>query len=82
MKRYVDSLKQVSDRARLLGQAEVFYGDYTELFKDLDKYQAVTAEDVQKVVAKYLVPKRSNITIMARKNKKSAACNFVRGEQC
>lgn len=82
MKRFVDSLKEVSARARLLGHAEVFYNDYRVLFRDLEKYQAVTAEQVRSAAGKYLTPKRSSTTIMSRKQKKAVACNATGGHAC
>lgn len=64
----VQSLKTISGRARLLAQMEVLYSDYNLLFKELEKYKAVTVEDVQKVAKKYLSgPKRSIVQILPKK---------------
>lgn len=71
MKRFVDSLSRVTDRARLLGTAEVYYGDYSKIFRDLEKYQKVTAQEVQKVAERFLKPQRSNTVIMAKKSASS-----------
>jgi zinc protease len=69
MKRFVDSLSRVTDRARLLGTAEVYYGDYRKIFRDLENYQKVTAQEVQKVAERFLRLQRSNTVIMAKKSK-------------
>lgn len=42
------------DRAVELGQYETFYGDARLLTRQLDRYLAVTASDIQRAVAKYL----------------------------
>lgn len=68
MKDYVDSLKTVSGKARALAVNEVTFGDYQELFKDLDRYNQVTAEQIKDVAERYLQPQqRSVIRIKPKK---------------
>jgi zinc protease len=51
---YVRGLKTVSGKANQLGYYETVYGDYAEMFREVDRWEAVTAADVQRVAAKYL----------------------------
>ena len=62
------SLKTISGRARMLAEMEVLYSDYSLVFKELERYEAVTVEDVKKVAKKYLTgPKRSIVQILPKK---------------
>ena len=67
MKGYVDSLGTISGKARGLAINEIFFGDYEELFKDLDKFQSVTREEVKSAAEKYLQPSaRSVIKVLPK----------------
>jgi zinc protease len=64
-------------RARRLASFELFRGDATELTRELARYMAVTRDDVQRAVGRYLVPAReSRVTVMpseaARKSEGAA----------
>ena len=48
-------LKTVSGKANQLGLYETVYGDYAEMFREVDRWEAVTAADVQRVARTYLV---------------------------
>lgn len=57
-------LKRISGQANLLGEYEVFMGDYRKLLtadKDLEK---VTAEDVQNVAKRYLGPRNKTVATL------------------
>ncbi|RLE04598.1 MAG: insulinase family protein [Candidatus Aminicenantes bacterium] len=57
-------LQQMKSHARmaaLLTYAEVILGDWRELFRQIEKINAVTAEDVQRVARKYLIKKNRTI---------------------
>jgi zinc protease len=54
-------LRTINGKARALGQYEVFHGDYSKLFTAADRYEAVTAEQIQKVAGK--VFRKSNRTV-------------------
>lgn len=63
-KDYVDGLKRVSGRARLLANYEILLGDYSRIFSDLKEYQKVTIDDIQRVAKLYLKPTSRNIVIV------------------
>ncbi|MCB0413908.1 MAG: insulinase family protein [Bdellovibrionales bacterium] len=61
MKSYVDGLKTISGKAYALASNEVLFGDYRNLFKDLDEYAQVTPERIQQVAKKYLTPEKRSV---------------------
>lgn len=67
MKGFVDTLKKVSGRARILATYETMFGDYTRIFTDLKKYQDVTPKDLTRVAKAYLGPNQRNIVTVAPK---------------
>ncbi len=70
MKDYVDGLKRLAGRARMLASYEILYGDYTRIFSDLKKYQEITPADIKRVANTYLKPEQRNIVVV---NPKKAA---------
>lgn len=66
-KDYVDGLKRVSGRARMLANYETLLGDYTRIFSDLKEYQKVTTDDIQRVAKTYLKPTARNTVIVLPK---------------
>jgi predicted Zn-dependent peptidase len=48
-------------RAETLAELELFRGDATQLNGELDRYLAVTKDDMKRVTAKYLVPTRRSL---------------------
>jgi zinc protease len=52
---YVRGLKTVSGKANQLGFYETVYGDYREMFHEVERWEAVTPADVQRVARAYLV---------------------------
>ncbi len=75
MKSYVDGLKTIFGKAEALAMNEVLFGDFSQLFSDLQKYQAVTALDIKLAAAKYLTPQRSIVAVVKpiKTSKQSAA---------
>ncbi len=68
LKDYVDQLKKVAGRARILANYETLLGDYTRLFSDLKEYQKVTPEDIRRVARLHLKPnQRNTVIVMPRK---------------
>ncbi len=61
---YLFSLKEKDNIARNLGHNQIIYGDYRHFFTDIDRYNAVTPEDIQNVVKKYFIPERKNTVIL------------------
>lgn len=64
MKGYVDGLKTIHGRAEALALNETIYGDYEMLFKDLDRYNAITAKQVRDVATKYLAPEKMTLVVL------------------
>jgi zinc protease len=60
-KSYVDLLKTNSGRAHALSMNELILGDYHRLFTDLDKYRAITKEQVRDVANRYFNPNRKTV---------------------
>ncbi|MNJ98432.1 Protease 3 precursor [compost metagenome] len=68
MKDLVDSLTTMDGKARALAVNEIQTGTYESLFTDLEKYQAVTVDDIKRVVDKYTQQtQRSIITLEPKK---------------
>jgi predicted Zn-dependent peptidase len=59
---YLNGIRSAQARAAALGQYKVFYNDPNLINTRLDKLNAVTAADVQRVAKKYLV--KTNRTVM------------------
>ena len=67
IKSYVDGLKSISGKGELLAWAEVSFGDYTQVFKELEKYQSVTKEDILEVAKKYLSLSQGSLIQVVKK---------------
>ncbi len=71
---YVRGLSSVSGKANQLGFYEVVFGDYRAMFTEVDRVEAVTAADVQRVARTYLVAsERSTVELVPEKSKPGAA---------
>src|SRR5580693_9973494 len=57
-------LKTIAGRANLLGQYEVFYGDYRKLYTVEQTYEAVTSADIQRVARQYLTEKNRTVATL------------------
>jgi predicted Zn-dependent peptidase len=70
---YVRGLSSVSGKANQLGFYEVVFGDHREMFKEVDRVEAVTAADVQRVARTYLVAsERTTVELVPEKPKPGA----------
>jgi predicted Zn-dependent peptidase len=58
---FVFGLQTNLSRATRLGEYESYFGDARLLSRELGRYQAVTAEEIQNAVKKYLVPERRQL---------------------
>lgn len=54
MKSYVDGLMTLDKKANSLAINEILFGDYNQLFKDLEAYDKVTVDDIHRVANLYL----------------------------
>ncbi|WP_413569744.1 M16 family metallopeptidase [Bdellovibrio sp. HCB117] len=70
MKDLVDGLKTMDGKARSLAVNEIVTGSYESLFTDLEKYQAVTTDDIQKAAEKYTQQTQRSIITLEPKAKK------------
>jgi predicted Zn-dependent peptidase len=61
---YVRGLKTVSGKASRLGFFELVFGDYRALFGLEAGWDAVTADDVRRVVGTYLVPTKRTVATL------------------
>jgi len=61
---HVDSLKTNGGVAQMLAFNEYARGDWREAFKDAERWQAVTADDVKRVATEYLKPRRRTVVIL------------------
>lgn len=66
---YLEGLTTIDGKAQSLAINEILFGDYRHLFSDLEKYNAVTAQDIQKVAQKYLVANKRVTGILEPKSK-------------
>jgi zinc protease len=60
----VRSLKTVSGKANRIGFAEVVFGDHQALARVENEWEAVSVEDVRRVVGKYLTPQRKTVVTL------------------
>lgn len=58
MNGYISVVKSLSGKANSLSLNEAYFGDYRELFKDLDRYEKVTSETIKVQVNLYLSQKK------------------------
>jgi len=63
-------LKTIAGRANLLGNYEVFYGDYNKLYTGEQDINKVTADDIQRVAGKYFVATNRTVATLLPEVKK------------
>ncbi len=61
---FVKGLKTAGGKANQLGFYEVVFGDYQALLRVSAEWEAVTADDVRRVVATYLLPSRRTVVVL------------------
>lgn len=61
---FVRGMTTLGDKADTLGWFEVKYGDYHHVLKILDLYDAVTAEDIQRMVTTYFVESHRTVVTL------------------
>ncbi|HEY8270305.1 MAG TPA: pitrilysin family protein [Pseudobdellovibrionaceae bacterium] len=70
MKELVDGLTTIDGKARALAVNEIMTGSYENLFKDLNKYNAVTALQIKESASKYLNQNQRSIVVLESQGKK------------
>ncbi|MEK6553706.1 MAG: pitrilysin family protein, partial [Bdellovibrionota bacterium] len=61
---YVSSLKTIGGKARSLALNEIYFNDYSAMFKDLAEYNKVTLADIKRVANKYLDYKKASVVLV------------------
>ncbi|NIM96945.1 MAG: insulinase family protein [candidate division Zixibacteria bacterium] len=61
---FIFGLQSVSAKGEEIGYYQTILGDYSRLFDEANKYQAVTAEDVMRVAKKYFDRKNRTVTVL------------------
>jgi len=61
---FVKSLKTNNGVGEQLGFYEHVFGDYNAMFRTVDRYRAVTAEDCRRVAQKVFVPLRRTVSVL------------------
>jgi zinc protease len=61
---FIYGLQSVSAKGEEIGYYQTVLGDYTRLFDEVNKYQAVTAEDLMRVAKKYFDKKNRTVTVL------------------
>jgi len=69
----VRSLKTNSGKAEQIGIYETYFGAHTRLFTAPREYEAVSADDVKRVVARYLVPDNRTVGVLLPRPEAAAA---------
>lgn len=63
-KNVIDAMVTIDSRARLLASYEILTGSYESVFADIEKYNSVTAADVQRVANKYFNQTQRSIVVL------------------
>ena len=61
---FIFGLQSVSDKGSEIAYYQTILGDYTRLFEEANKYQAVTAEDVMRVAKEYFDQKNRTVAVL------------------
>jgi zinc protease len=69
---FVRSLKTNNGVGEQLGFHEHVFGDYAAMFKTIDRYRAVTAEDCRRVAARTFDPLQRTVVVLVPKTDPAA----------
>jgi zinc protease len=61
---FVFGLQSVSDKGEEIGYYQTILGDYSRLFEEADRYQAVTAQDVMRVAQQYFGENNRTVAVL------------------
>lgn len=70
MNEYISTMKSLSGKANALSLNEAYFGDYKELFRDLERYEKVTAQTVKRQANLYLSPGKTFEATLVPENKR------------
>jgi zinc protease len=69
LKGFVDKLQTIDGKAQTLAVNEILFGDYREIYRELERIKAVTAEDIRRVMKQYFQNQQSvTATLLPKKN--------------
>ena len=60
----INNLQTIESKANLIGSFEVQYGDWRALTTILDRYDAVTSDDIKRVAAEYFNDNRKTVVTL------------------
>ena len=69
---FVKSLKTNNGVGEQLGYYEHVFGDYNAMFKTIDRYRAVTADDCRRVAQRYFDPLQRTVVVLVPKRDPAA----------
>jgi len=61
---FYHTMETINGKANTIGTYELFFGDYKKLFSAPQDFAKVTAEDIQRVAAKYFTKKNRTVGIL------------------
>jgi zinc protease len=61
---FYNSIRTVNGKAGKIGRYELLFGDFNEIYKVQDRYQAVTLEDVKRVAEQYFKPTNRTVVTL------------------
>jgi predicted Zn-dependent peptidase len=67
---FYKTLETINGMSNTIGTYELFFGDYKKLFTAPDDYKKITAEDIQKVAAKYFTKENRTVGILNTEEEK------------
>jgi predicted Zn-dependent peptidase len=63
---FYEGLETINGKADMLGNYEVFHGDYNGLFRAAERYDKVTLDDIQRVARTYFKPENRTVGILRK----------------
>ena len=67
---FYQGMETINGKASMLGNYDLFFGDYRKLFTVADLYNNVTSDDVQRVAEAYFKPTNRTVGILVSPKEK------------